>query len=1066
MNTRMSAVIVFLVMFFGLAPAFAAPYTLIGDNFLRVGKVWDYDLVVTVPAEGDGQEQLFGISLMEIVATASVNGYEAFTIENSFTIDENTESETSTWAFDDGFLLHLGWQDAQGSQQFRDGDPLEFFPVVIEDSYNNELIGHGLYEGQDFGDPNSGWIGSEEMKITFVGIDTITVPLGTFDCIVVDMLQEWQDDPGVFYGHSEARRWIAPHVGIIKEQVDEYEYNEDSQTEEWYFSYERELAALQGNLPIHVDPAAPAEGDGFSWTTALRSMGEALLNAYEGDEIWVKQGTYLLNQALLVDGEVAIYGGFIATETARDQRQTDSELTILDGQDTATHCLIIEADAILDSFTITGGNANGSELDDQMGGGILVLQANPTVKNCRIIENAAVFGGGIYNNSAMKIYDSTIADNTAQDGGGVYNDGGYASLGVIRCIIVGNEATGLGGGVYCNGSSTSLNRMYPEFSNCVIMANVAETGGGFYFGQYVTPDIYNCTVVFNQAEVGGGMFIAPIACYPVLFNTLLRENEADEFDFQWDEALSESRPENLQLVYCDIRNLQALRDYTSWPSGSINFDIGNLDISPGFIDDDGPDDDPATWQDNNLQLASDSPVIDMGKGREGSYLAPKEDILGVVRPQGLQHDMGAYEFVAIDEVASIGVDTEQLDFGFYKSMLELDIWNDGEGTLEFNVSITEGDDYFSAACSGTSTGPADRNICEVVLDRTMLAPGQTISGTLMISGTADDSPKLISLSAQALPVPDVNGDKSVGLTDLLMLADNWLRNDCSIDNDFCSGVDFDQDSMVNLMDFALLGQYWQYSETVVVELPFEENYDDDNFDGWTVVDQGDQLAPSTWGVYGGIVYQTSHIYSTPTAPSTLAKPGTFLRFDAGFEWTDYMFTCDVRSRGYNDLGLMFRVQDNDNYYRFSWNSQAEYARLVKVVNGVATLLDEESQGYIRDQVYTIKIIASGEMLKVYADDVLLLEAADSTFDAGTIALYTWGNAPVTYFDNILVEPYESLLVDSFSDGDYNGWTVHDTGDQLAPSVWGVFGGILYQTSHIYSNPTSPETLLKDGTYLG
>ncbi|MBN1815710.1 MAG: DUF1080 domain-containing protein, partial [Sedimentisphaerales bacterium] len=1028
MNARMSIVIVVLAMVLGLSPAFAASYTLIGEDFFKVGKVWDYDLKVTYPDGEGGQEEETGTSLMEVVATSSVNGYQAFTLESSFTLNMNTESETSNWAFDNGFLLQLGWQDVEGYQRFRGGDPLEFLPVVVLDSYYDELIGQGLYEGMDYDDPNNGWIGSETMKITFVGWETITVPLGTFDCIVIDMRQDWADEPGPYAGYSEARRWIAPHVGIIKERVDEYEYSEESQDVEWFFRFERELFDLQGNLPIHVDPDAPEGGNGYSWSTAFQTFGEALLNAFAGDDIWVKQGTYSLDQALLVDAYVALYGGFAGTETSRDQRQTNPSLTILDGQNTATHCLVMQANAILDGFTITGGNATGPQPADQKGGGILVSQANPTIRHCRIINNAAVFGGGIYSsgydNLGMKIYDSTIADNTAQTGGGIYNDGGDASIDVVRCLIAGNEATGLGGGLYCDGNSNFDNRMYPEFMNCVVMANTAQTGGGFYFGQYVSPDIYNNTIVFNQAQVGGGMFVAAVACYPVLFNTILGENTLDEIDFQWDVSLSESRPESLQLVYCDIKDLALIRDYASWPSGSINYDIGNLDVEPGFVNSDGPDNDPMTWQDNDLRLAADSPVIDKGKGKEGSFTAPKEDILGVVRPQGLQHDIGAYEYVHIDEVASIGVDAEELDFGFYSDILELDIWNDGLGTLTFNVSITEGEEYFSAACSGSSTGPADRNVCQVMLDRTKLESGQEVTGTLMISGTADDAPMMISLSAQALPVPDVNGDKTVGLPDLLILAENWLRNDCSIDNDFCGGVDFNRDSLVNLMDFALLGEFWQYSEIVVVDLPFEETFNDGDFDGWTVVDQGDQLTPSAWSIYSGILQQTANIYSNPTSSSALAKPGTFLRFDAGYPWANYAVTLDARSRGYNDFGLMFRMQDNDNYYRFSWNNQAGYARLIKVVNGTATLLAQVDQGYVRDQLYQIKVIASGEMLKVYADGSLLLEAADAEFAAGTIALYTWGNAPVTYFDNILVEPFEFLLVDSFSDGNTDGWTVH------------------------------------------
>jgi hypothetical protein len=39
---------------------------------------------------------------------------------------------------------------------------------------------------------------------------------------------------------------------------------------------------------------------------------------------------------------------------------------------------------------------------------------------------------------------------------------------------------------------------------------------------------------------------------------------------------------------------------------------GNIDADPLFVDPDGPDDDPNTWEDNDLHLSGGSPCIDAG----------------------------------------------------------------------------------------------------------------------------------------------------------------------------------------------------------------------------------------------------------------------------------------------------------------------------------------------------------------------------------------------------------------------------------------------------------------------
>jgi hypothetical protein len=98
---------------------------------------------------------------------------------------------------------------------------------------------------------------------------------------------------------------------------------------------------------------------------------------------------------------------------------------------------------------------------------------------------------------------------------------------------------------------------------------------------------------------------------------------------------------------------------------------------------------------------------------------------------------------------------------------------------------------------------------------------------------------------------------------------------------------------------------------------------------------------------------------------------------------------------------MFRYQDENNYYRFSWDQERGYRRLVKCVNGQFTLLAQDSVPYVTGQNYQVKILAQGSTLQVSIDGSPVFSVNDSSLSSGTIALYSWGNVG-SYFDDIRV----------------------------------------------------------------
>ena len=120
---------------------------------------------------------------------------------------------------------------------------------------------------------------------------------------------------------------------------------------------------------------------------------------------------------------------------------------------------------------------------------------------------------------------------------------------------------------------------------------------------------------------------------------------------------------------------------------------------------------------------------------------------------------------------------------------------------------------------------------------------------------------------------------------------------------------------------------------------------------------------------------------------------------------------------------MFRYQDPNNYYRFSWTPRRSYRRLVKVENGVFSLLAEMPCPYTLGQTYAMDIQATGDTLEVRIDGVLIFAVVDSgtTLTTGSLAFYMWGNDG-SAFDNVQVDsigpppPPQTLTVAVTGDG--------------------------------------------------
>ena len=171
-------------------------------------------------------------------------------------------------------------------------------------------------------------------------------------------------------------------------------------------------------------------------------------------------------------------------------------------------------------LTVTGGNVLGGA----HGAGFL-NSGTLTLTETAILGNTATGnGGGIHSNGTLTLVDSQIGatgdGNTADFGGGLYNDVDGV-LTISGSSITDNSASTDGGGVY------SDRRGAVTVSNTQIIGNTAERDGGGYFNNdESTVTVLNSTVFDNEAKRNGGGFFNELAAAATFDNSTLASNTA------------------------------------------------------------------------------------------------------------------------------------------------------------------------------------------------------------------------------------------------------------------------------------------------------------------------------------------------------------------------------------------------------------------------------------------------------------------------------------------------------------------------------------------------------------
>lgn len=304
--------------------------------------------------------------------------------------------------------------------------------------------------------------------------------------------------------------------------------------------------ASRANAVCYVNGAATGANDGSSWTDAYTNPQFALLKPDTCPEIWVAKGVYKptlgadQTVSFVVLPAITIYGGFVGTETTRDQRVPAVNLTVLSGDvdsnDANAAGSQVDAEAtdihgtnslhvvylngsngtpitgstVLDGFSITGGSATGTGLGGRGGG--LFCNGN---SNGRADNDANV-------SCSPTLRNLVFSGNSSSDSGGaIYNyaeEGGTSSPTLIDVTFIGNSAVNAGGAMYNNASDGGISS--PKLTNVLFIANTSKFGGGMFSlaeglrddsGDGVVvgtsnADLANVAFIDNVAEMGGAVY--------------------------------------------------------------------------------------------------------------------------------------------------------------------------------------------------------------------------------------------------------------------------------------------------------------------------------------------------------------------------------------------------------------------------------------------------------------------------------------------------------------------------------------------------------------------------------
>lgn len=461
--------------------------------------------------------------------------------------------------------------------------------------------------------------------------------------------------------------------------------------------------------------AGDNDNDGLTPLRPLRNIQQVFIRYADVAAIHVSAGTFVENLSITRSYPSLLIEG------------ASPDLTIIDGGQVG-RCLTLSGtgSCTIQKLTLRNGQADN-------GGGIRVSGYSLTARRCKLTANSATASGGaIYASSVTVDVDAClIAGNLSSIGGGI--DVSQSQLSVANSLMHGNSATGSGGAVSARSSSQLILR--------------------------------GSTIADNTAgQTGGGLFIADSGVGAMTNSLLWQNHAAGGLQAQITTGA------NLTAAYCNVQGgaAQIGKDASS----ILTWLQGNMSNDPLFLNPGGPDNNAATWFDNDFHISMRSPCRQAGDPDFVSAFL-ETDIDGQLRLQAGRVDIGA------DETSAFG-----------------DLDHDGD--------VDDSDRNALEACA---TGPGIPYVLASLMPSCELAAD--VQGCLLGDSECDrdidqvDFALLQAATTGPLVPADLDRDFDVDRTDLAILQVCWTGSQIPQTDPFCFAADLDGDGDVDQGDFGM-----------------------------------------------------------------------------------------------------------------------------------------------------------------------------------------------------------------------------------------------------------------------
>jgi hypothetical protein len=166
------------------------------------------------------------------------------------------------------------------------------------------------------------------------------------------------------------------------------------------------------------------------------------------------------------------------------------------------------------------------------------------------------------------------------------------------------------------------------------------------------------------------------------------------------------------------------------------------------------------------------------------------------------------------------------------------------------------------------------------------------------------------------------------------------------------------------------------------------------FNNWLFNEPFDVLIPGLWTFLDDLGRPITTNWQVSNGELRISVPSELVGIYAltgSSSWTNYRLGAEIRTECEDEVGLVFRYVDKNNYYSFGiFNQRAKglwYPRLTKRVNGTFHILLKGDPMTSIGQKFILTMDCFGSQLTGYYNGVPLVTVNDSDLTAGQIGIY-------------------------------------------------------------------------------